>query len=184
MRQFMLAVARWGSALSAWPPLTIVGTHVVSMRPMNSGSARKVAMAAGSAGLAAKARAAGQLRLGRDLGRAFEERLGQRALFGREVIGADVDQRLRELDDRVVLARGRAVAAGVGHFQLEIGIVLFRAVPGPRQRLAGVSSSMPPPPSTLITRPAFLRRSAMRRLVFIVVSSSPEKAMRIVRLGL
>src|SRR5580658_4458748 len=34
MRQFKLASARWGWALVAWPPLNIVGMHVVWMMPI------------------------------------------------------------------------------------------------------------------------------------------------------
>ena len=58
MRQLMLAVARCGKALSAWPPLTIVTTHVVPILPTMAGSAASVLIAASSAGLAAKARIA------------------------------------------------------------------------------------------------------------------------------
>src|SRR5271165_4000520 len=54
-RQLMLAVARWGRALSAWPPLIMVATQVVPIRPMVEGSADRVAMAALSVGSAAKA---------------------------------------------------------------------------------------------------------------------------------
>ena len=58
----MLAVARWGSALSAWPPLIIVATQVVPILPTIAGSARRVAIAALSFGLAPKSSIAAKSR--------------------------------------------------------------------------------------------------------------------------
>ena len=80
----------------------------------------------------------GQLGIAFERGSLFEIGLGQRAEFGLEVIGADLLQRGGELDDRIYRTRGRAVAAGVGHFELVIVVSLFRALPGPVQRLAGL----------------------------------------------
>ena len=58
MRQLMFAVARCGSALSAWPPLIMVATQVVPILPMVAGFARKTATAFESVGSAANARMA------------------------------------------------------------------------------------------------------------------------------
>src|SRR5258708_23680612 len=57
-RQLMLALARAGRAFSAWPPLIMVATQVVPILPTVAGLAVSTAMAAGSVGLAAKARMA------------------------------------------------------------------------------------------------------------------------------
>ena len=43
MRQFTLALARWGSALVAWPPESSVATHVVWMTALEEGSAATTA---------------------------------------------------------------------------------------------------------------------------------------------
>ena len=55
MRQLTLAVARWGSAFSAWPAETIVGTQGVRSRECSILSRLTTASAAVSAGLAASA---------------------------------------------------------------------------------------------------------------------------------
>src|SRR6201997_2989320 len=58
IRQLMLALARCGRAFRAWPPWIMVTTQVVPMVPTVEGLARRVAIAAWSSGLAAKARMA------------------------------------------------------------------------------------------------------------------------------
>src|SRR5690348_8029010 len=58
IRQFTFAVAVCGSALRAWPPLSIVATHVVRSMERYRGSAEIVALAFASFGLATIARIA------------------------------------------------------------------------------------------------------------------------------
>ena len=64
--------------------------------------------------------------------------LGQAVLFGLELIFADILKRPGQLDNGVVSPGGRAVAAGIGHFELVIVIGFFRAFPCPVKRLAGL----------------------------------------------